>query len=127
MKKIASYLIIFIIGIGFGSSISLVGAAEEAVKPAYLIVSSDRKPDSDYGPYSAAAGPLAQEAGMQMVARGKEPLVLEGNWPYKTITLETYPSMEAVKEFWYSDDYQEAKKLREGLSNVNFILAIESD
>ena len=33
--------------------------------------------------------------------------------------------MAAVLEFWYSDAYQEAKKLREGASKVNFIVAVE--
>lgn len=42
-------------------------------------------------------------------------------------TLEVYPSMDALKQFWYSDAYQQAKKLREGLSTVNFIMAIEAD
>ncbi len=33
--------------------------------------------------------------------------------------------MAAVMEFWYSDTYQEAKKLREGASKINFIVAVE--
>ena len=41
--------------------------------------------------------------------------------------LEVYPSMDVLKEFWYSDGYQAAKKLREGLATVNFIIAIEAD
>ena len=34
-------------------------------------------------------------------------------------------SMAALKEFWFSDAYQEAKKLREGASKVNLIIAVE--
>ena len=62
-----------------------------------------------------------------MLASSQEPLVLEGSWPFKNMTLEVYPSMDALKEFWYSDGYQEAKKLREGLATVDFIVAIEAD
>jgi len=127
MKKILSYLAIFTLGIGFGASITVAGAAEETARPAYLIVSSDRHAGADYNPYSQAAGPLAREAGIKMVASAQEPLVLEGNWPYKNIVLETYPSMDALKQFWYSDAYQEAKKLREGLATVNFIVAVEAN
>ncbi|NQV68633.1 MAG: DUF1330 domain-containing protein [Pseudohongiella sp.] len=127
MKKTIAYLIIFALGIGFGASLTIAGAAENADKPAYLIVSSDRLPGADYGPYSRAAGPLAREAGLEMVATAQPPLVLEGNWPYKNIALEVYPSMDALKEFWYSEGYQTAKKLREGLSTVNFIVAVEAD
>ena len=126
-SKIISAMVIFILGMGLGISINIAGAAESDIKPAYMVVSSDRNPNADYGPYSRAAGPLARDAGMQMLASGQEPLVLEGTWPYKNMTLEIYPSMEALKDFWYSDEYQDAKKLREGLSNVNFIVAIEAD
>lgn len=136
MKKIIPYCVTLIIGILFGASISLVGAQEEsqanasAAKMAYLIVSSDRLPGvtgADYGPYLAAAGPLAQTAGINVVAAAQEPLVLEGTWPHKNVMIETFPSMEELKKFWYSEGYQEAKKLREGLAKVNFILAVEGN
>ena len=127
MKTALTYFTIFALGIGLGTTITIAGAAEDAPKPAYLIVSSDRNPGADYGPYGRAAGPLAAAAGLQMLASAQEPLLLEGNWPYKNIVLEVYPPMDVLKEFWYSDDYQAAKKLREGLATVNFIIAIEAD
>lgn len=127
MHKTFTYFTIFALGIGFGATITLAGAAEESTKPAYMIVSSDRNPGADYGPYSLAAGPLARSAGLQMLASAQEPLVLEGDWPYKNVVLEVFPSMEVLKEFWFSDGYQAAKKLREGLATVNFIIAIEAD
>ena len=127
MKTALTYFTIFALGIGLGATITIAGAAEDAPKPAYLIVSSDRNPGAVYGPYGRAAGPLAAAAGLQMLASAQEPVVLEGNWPYKNIVLEVYPSMDVLKEFWYSDSYQAAKKLREGLATVNFIIAIEAD
>lgn len=127
MKKYLSYLIIFAAGAGLGASITGLGAAESQIKPAYLIVSSDRHPGADYGPYPEAAGPLARDVGLQMLASSQEPLVLEGNWPYKKLAVEIFPSMDALKGFWYSDAYQEAKKLREGLATVNFIVAVEGN
>jgi uncharacterized protein (DUF1330 family) len=76
--------------------------------------------------YRAAAGPLAVAAGLEIVARSPKGTVLEGEWPYEEgITIEKFRSMAAVLEFWYSDAYQEAKKLREGASKVNFIVAVE--
>ena len=62
-----------------------------------------------------------------MLASAQEPLLLEGQWPYKNVAIERFESMQAVKDFWYSDGYQAAKKLREGLSKINFIIAIEGD
>ncbi|MFT6402211.1 MAG: hypothetical protein ACJA2D_001528 [Pseudohongiellaceae bacterium] len=127
MTKVLTLLSGFGLGALFGTTITLAGAVENATKPAYIIVSSQRIPGADYGPYSAAAGPLARDAGLQMIASTKEPVVLEGNWPYKNVTLEVYPSMEELKAFWYSDAYQAAKELREGLSEMNFIIAVEAD
>ena len=127
MKTALLCITLFALGALFGISLTSASASDQVAKPAYLIVSSDRVPGADYSAYSAAAGPLTQSAGIQMLASQKEPLVLEGSWPYRNITLETFPSMEAIKEFWYSDEYQQAKTLREGLSNVNFIVAIEAD
>ena len=76
----------------------------------------------------AVAGPLAVAAGLEIVAGRPDPTVtvLEGEWPYEEgIVIERFSSMAVLKEFWYSDGYQEAKKLREGASKVNFIVAVE--
>ena len=63
-----------------------------------------------------------------MVAGRPDPTVtvLEGEWPYdEGILIEKFTSMAALRAFWYSDGYQEAKKLREGALKVNFIVAVE--
>jgi hypothetical protein len=87
MTKILTLMSGFGLGALFATTITLAGAAENATKPAYMIVSSQRIPGADYGPYSAAAGPLARDAGLQMIASSKEPVVLEGSWPHKNVTL----------------------------------------
>ncbi len=106
----------------------VLGQGEE-VKPAFLVVSIDRRPDTDaeaMAAYGEAAGPLAREAGLAIVARGV-PTVLEGEWPSESVTIERFPSMEALLGFWYSDGYQEAKKHRDGQLDVHFIVAIEGN
>lgn len=130
MSRKLAYLIIFMLGLGTGATLTSVGAAENTPKPAYLIVSSDRNTGvtgADYAPYQQAAGPLARAAGMAMMASAQQPVVFEGTWPYQTLAVEQFESMDALKEFWYSDAYQAAKKLREGLSTVNFIVGVESN
>ena len=80
--------------------------------------------------YGQAAGPGAQRAGMQMVARaqsGDSLQVLEGDWSYEgSLALERFDSMDALLNFWHSPDYQAAKKLRDGKVHVNFIVALEA-
>ena len=113
--------------IGFATA-RTTKVAEEVAPPAYIVVSSKLiKPDA-IGPYLAAAGPLAQAAGIEILGRSSdsELLVLEGEWPYEEgITIERFRSMKALKEFWYSEAYQEAKKLRDGVAKINFIVALE--
>lgn len=130
MRRKLAYLFVFVFGLGTGATLSGVRAAENAAKPAYLIVSSDRNAgvtSADYAAYQQAAAPLARAAGMVMTASAQQPVVFEGSWPYQTLAVERFDSMDALKAFWYSDAYQAAKKLREGLSTVNFIVGVESN
>jgi uncharacterized protein (DUF1330 family) len=96
-------------------------------RPAYMVVSSRPIAPEKMGPYRTAAGPLARAAGMEMLATGDPKLhVLEGAWPLDgNLSIEKYRSMDDLLKFWNSPAYQQAKKLREGLSQVNFIVAIE--
>ena len=102
----------------------------QGVKPAYVIVSAEFLERDKLGPYNEAAQPLAQQAGIQVIAAGATSSgvhVLEGEWPYKgAVLLEKYDSMDALLSFWNSSGYQEAKKLREGFVKTNFIIAMEA-
>lgn len=101
----------------------------QRAKPAYLIISAEWLEPDKLGPYSAAARPLADKAGVTVLGRGATGStlqVLEGEWPYKgNVVLEKFDSMDALLGFWHSLEYQEAKKLREGFLKSNFIIAME--
>lgn len=130
MRRNLAYLLVFVLGAATGATLGNVGAAENAAKPAFLVVSSDRNPgvtNADYAAYQQAAVPLARAAGMAMAASAQQPVVFEGSWPYQSLAVERFDSMAALQEFWYSEAYQAAKKLREGLSTVNFIVGVESN
>jgi uncharacterized protein (DUF1330 family) len=102
--------------------------AQEGTPAGYIVVSASATPTDPeaMAVYRAAAGPLAVAAGLEIVARSPKVTVLEGEWPYEEgITIERFTSIAAVIDFWYSDAYQEAKKLREGASKINFIVALE--
>jgi uncharacterized protein (DUF1330 family) len=101
--------------------------AQTAVKPAYLVASSRPIHPDQMAPYRAAAGPLATKAGLEILGSGNPAAhVLEGTWAHEgTLTIERYRSMEDLLAFWNSAAYQEAKKLRAGNVEMNFIVAIE--
>lgn len=94
-------------------------------KPAYLVVSAEVRNDEALGPYRQQAVPLAKAAGLEILGSGEIEL-MEGSWDhFPALTLEKFDSKAALNKFWYSPEYQEAKKLREGHLEVQFIVAVE--
>ena len=54
-------------------------------------------------------------------------IALEGiNDEQNSVVISEWPSKEAAQNFWNSDEYQEVKKLREGIADC-YVLLIESD
>ncbi len=114
-------------GFLMGATALQIVTAQTTVKPAYLIASSRPIHPDKMAPYRAAAGPLATKAGLEILASGDPAAhVLEGAWTLPGgLTVERYRSMEDLLAFWNSPGYTEAKKLRAGNVDMNFIVAIE--
>ena len=88
--------------------------------PAYVIGEVriiDRPALGGYGEMVARS--VAQYGG-RYIARGAEPFVLEGG-PAHNILLIEFPDMETAKRWYGSAEYQAAKKLREGKTNLRLI------
>ncbi len=118
-------VVAFVAGIGVAGAVT---AQQDKAPPAYLVVSTKALDADKLEAYGAAAGPLARGAGIEVIAGRPDSTVsvLEGSWPYEEgLVIEKFKSMTALKEFWYSDGYQKAKKLREGALKVNFIVAVD--
>ncbi|ARN73673.1 DUF1330 domain-containing protein [Oceanicoccus sagamiensis] len=98
----------------------------DTAKPIYVVVSGRILQPEKIAPYAEASGPLAQAAGLEFLGHSK-PILLEGEWPYTDgmVTIERFSSKAALENFWHSDAYQEAKKLREGVVDIDFIVAVE--
>jgi uncharacterized protein (DUF1330 family) len=109
---------------------AVVHAQAKPEKAAYLLASTKVLKQEPIAAYGKAAGPLAQQAGLQVLARGQAGStiqVLEGRWPFEGgVVVEKFRSMKALTDFWHSPGYQQAKKLREGAMHVNFIVAVEA-
>ena len=122
-----------LISSGNGSAVSTAKAADISAPsepPAYLLAVGTRlKPSEALAAYRQAAGPLAMAAGYQQLATQPTKAtvqVLEGQWPYEGfVTLEKFTSMKDLLNFWNSDGYQSAKKLRADAIKMDFIIAVE--
>ena len=79
---------------------------------AYFIVDVDVKnPQAFEGYKQAAAASIAQYGGRYLVRGGKHEVV-EGTWrPIRLVVLE-FPTVEAAKRWYASDEYNKVKPIR---------------
>ncbi len=116
-------VIALVAGIGLGIAIHIFMMKNR--KPVYLVVSAEVKNEEALEPYRQQAVPLAEAAGLEILGSGEIEL-MEGDWDhFPALTLEKFDSKAALHKFWYSQEYQQAKKLREGHLDVQFIVALE--
>ncbi|MEM7779434.1 MAG: DUF1330 domain-containing protein [Pseudomonadota bacterium] len=92
--------------------------------PAYMIVTAaihDR--EAFIQGYGAAAAELITQFGGEYLLRGPGAELLEGDFGEgASMVISKWPDREAAKAFWNSAEYAEAKKLREGLADVQVLL-----
>ena len=91
---------------------------------AYIIARINVTDWDQYQKYVAATPAVIEKFGGTFIARGGETVTLEGPEETQRVVLLQFPSMEKVKEFYYSQDYQEVMKLREGAATASLV-AIE--
>ena len=116
-------VIALVAGIGLGIAIHIF--MMKNIKPVYLVVSAEVRNEEALEPYRQQAVPLAEAAGLEILGSGEIEL-MEGDWDhFPALTLEKFDSKAALHKFWYSQEYQQAKKLREGHLDVQFIVALE--
>jgi uncharacterized protein (DUF1330 family) len=86
----------------------------------YIIITEDVKDPAGMADY----GKLASQAmaGSTLLSFEAKPEVLEGEWHgTQTVVLE-FESVEAAREWYYSDAYQEAAKLRQAAADCNGVI-----
>ncbi len=125
---------VLMLATGLALGLMWPSAAEEPSAPqaeplAYVLVSGRVIDDTGLEAYGELAGPLAQAAGINVVARAEAANVhvMEGEWPYADgfVAIETFRSMDDFKAFWNSPGYQEAIELRKGKVELDFVVALE--
>ena len=88
---------------------------------AYVIIETDITDAVQYEQYKAASPAAIQAGGGRFLARGGELAVLEGDWqPSRLVVLE-FESLAAARDWYRSEVYQEAKKLRDGAARLRMV------
>jgi uncharacterized protein (DUF1330 family) len=124
--------IMFFLGTIFGlllSGLVVTAIANTQTEKAYLVVSGELLTDEGMEAYREKAGPVAQKAGIKIIARNEQvdsDSLLEGDWEHEGfLAIEEFSSMDALKTFWFSPEYQEAIKLRQGKVKLDFVVAVK--
>ena len=73
--------------------------------------------------YARATGPLVAKHGGRYVMLAPGGTLLEGAWgDGASIVISEWPDRAAIQSFWDSPEYGEAKKLREGVADVQVMV-----
>ena len=89
---------------------------------AYLVALIDVTDPDAYREYATRAGAAAEKRGIKFLARGGRTVSLEGAPPPGRVVILPFENMEAAQAYYDSDDYQEAKRYREGAAEAQFFL-----
>lgn len=95
--------------------------------PAYIVTVVElTKMTDDFKRYSAGAAALSAQFGGEYMVRGKPAQVYEGEFlKGKSVVVSRFPSMERLRAFYESEEYQKSlKPLRDG-TGVYDIAAFE--
>lgn len=104
--------------------ISAPAAAQEKpdTPPGYIVVTGWYKDNGIYAEYGRAVGPVLRDYGFEGAKFGLEGdnlTVIEGDWVPGRVLLIKFTSGDHVKRFWWSEAYEEAKKIRMPISAVD--------
>ena len=91
--------------------------------PAYMVVQATVTKPEQFSEYAQRMPALVEKHGGRYRALGGEVEILEGDWGYQALVISEWPSMQAARAFWDSDDYAELKKVRAGALDVTVLLA----
>jgi uncharacterized protein (DUF1330 family) len=88
---------------------------------AYMIARIKVTDPDRYENYKALSPGAIATHGGKFIARGGETVTLEGNEDGMRVVIVEFPSLEAVKTFYDSPEYTEARAAREGAAEGHFI------
>lgn len=90
--------------------------------PAYIVVEARLSDPKKFLPYTKVVPALVTKYGGEYIAIGGASEVLEGDWGDTKIVLHKWPDMQSARNFWNSDEYSEAKKIRAGTGTFRVML-----
>ena len=88
---------------------------------AYMIARINVTDPEQYKKYIAVTPGILAKFGAKFIARGGDTVTLEGPEETTRVVIVEFPSLDKVREFYNSAEYQEAIKIREGAAEVSLV------
>jgi uncharacterized protein (DUF1330 family) len=89
--------------------------------PAYMIARVNVTDWDKYNEYIKVTPGIIAKFGGRFIVRGGETVTLEGPEEKWRIVVVEFPNIAKAKEFYYSPEYTDAKKIREGAALAQFV------
>ena len=93
---------------------------------AYVVVEVEVHDADRYETYKGMVPPTLAAYGGRFIVRGGEVETLEGEWSPKRLVILEFPSAERAKAWWGSEEYAEAKALRQATAHSRMIVVAGS-
>lgn len=90
---------------------------------ALIIVEIEVLDKARYETYKEMVPPSLAAYGGKFLVRGGQVETLEGEWSPKRLVVVEFPSVAQAKAWWASEDYAEAKALRQATARTKMVVA----
>ena len=89
---------------------------------AYIVVQVEVTEPAGYDEYKKMVPSSLAAYGGKFVVRGGACETLEGSWQPKRLVVLEFPSVAKAKQWWASDEYRDAKALRQRTAKTEMIV-----
>ena len=89
---------------------------------AYVIANVNIEDPVRYEDYKRMVPGTLKSFGGRFIARGGQVAVLEGNWRPERLVIIEFPSVERARAWWNSEEYAEARALRQATSTGTLLI-----
>ncbi len=89
---------------------------------AYVIVDIEVHDPLGYEEYKKLAPAAVELYGGKYIARGGKTETLEGDWAPSRLVILQFESSEKAKKWWDSDEYREARAMRQKTTNSQMVV-----
>ncbi len=89
---------------------------------AYIVVEVEVQDKERNETYKRMVPPTLAAYGGRFIVRGGEVETLEGGWAPARLVILEFPSAERAKAWWASEEYAEAKALRQATARTRMVV-----